>query len=164
MAGIIDLSTIGVRFGYRIENIPGVRPTMEYIDIPGVKSIPSFNIEPAAHQSTTLNETQFHTYVRGLMDVGGAMSFTFNLTEALMDTWEDLVTTSRSAAASGRYTWFHVNVPGLSRGFFFAGDPSELGMPEMGVDEVLETEVFITPVAIHGMDTRASILVGPIVN
>ena len=161
MAGIIDLSTIGVHLGYSIETVSGERPVTPYYDIPGVKSIPSFNIEPAAHQSTTLNETKFHTYVKGLMDVGGAMTFGFNLTEALMDTWEALVDDSQTAADNGFRTWFHVNVPGLSRGFFFAGDPSELGMPEMGVDEVLETETFITPIAIHGMDTKVDIVPAP---
>ena len=157
----INLNSLGVKLGYAIETTAGTRPTTNYIRIPGVKSTPSFNIEPASHQSTTLEETQFHTYVAGLKDIGGALPFGFNLTEALMDLWEEHVDDSELAAQSGRRTWYHVNIPGLTRGFFFAGTPSELGLPEIAVDGVLETEVFVTPTAIHGFDTKAPIVDAP---
>lgn len=145
MADAINLSTAGVHLRYAVEETAGTRPTAAYIDLPGVKSTPSLNPAPETLDATTLNETEWMTYVDGLKDLGGALEFTFNLTELFITTWDALIEAYETAKASGKSCWFLIDIPGLSEGFFFRGNPAELGLPAIEVNSVLETTVYITP-------------------
>lgn len=154
MATPIDLSTAGVHLKYAVEVTAGTRPTSAYIDLPGVKSTPSLNPAPEALDSTTLNETEWKTYVQGLKDLGGALEFTFNLTEALLEVWETLVTAAAAAKESGKSTWFMIDIPGLTKAFYFRGDPADAGLPAIEVNSVLETTMFITPTGAPVMEDK----------
>lgn len=147
MVNVINLSTAGVHLKYAVETTAGTRPTTGYVDLPGVKSTPSLNPAPETLETTSLNETEWKTYINGLKDLGGSLSFTFNLTEAFMGTWDTLMSAYEAgkSASNPLGTWFVVIVPGLSKSFYFKGEPSELGLPEMSVNSVLETTVYITP-------------------
>lgn len=141
----IDLSTAGVHFYYAVETTAGTRPTTGYIDLPGIKSTPSLNPAPDALESTTLNETTWKTYVQGLKDLGGSLEFTFNLTQVLLDAWETLTAAATAAKATGKSTWFLIAIPGITKGYYFRGDPADAGLPAMEVNNVLETTMYITP-------------------
>lgn len=141
----INLSTAGVQLLYAVEETAGTRPTSGYIRIKGIKSTPSLNPSPETLETTTLDETEYKTYIDGLKDLGGALEFTFNLTEELMDTWDALMTAYESAKVSGKATWFTIVVPGLSESFYFTGNPSSMGLPETSVSSVLEITNYITP-------------------
>lgn len=141
----IDLSTAGVHMLYAVETTAGTRPTTGYIDLPGIKSTSSLNPAPDTLESTTLNETTWRTYVQGLKDLGGALEFTFNLTQVLLDVWETLVDSANTAKVAGKSTWFTIIIPGLTKAFYFRGDPSEAGLPEIEVNNMLETTMYITP-------------------
>jgi hypothetical protein len=154
MATPIDLSTAGVHLKYAVEVTAGTRPTSDYIDLPGVKSTPSLNPAPEALDSTTLNETEWKTYVQGLKDLGGALEFTFNLTEELLEVWETLVTAATAAKVSGKSTWFMIDIPGLTKAFYFRGDPADAGLPAIEVNSVLETTMFITPTGAPVMEAK----------
>lgn len=145
MANAIYLSTIGVHLKYAVEETAGTRPTTGYTDLEGVKSIPSLNPTPDNLETTTLNETEYKTYIPGLKDLGGALAFTFNLSEVLKTAWEGLVTADTTARAAGKKTWFLIDVPGLTEALYFPGQPSAMGLPELGVNEVAEVENSITP-------------------
>lgn len=153
----IELSTAGIKLGWAPEVTVGVRPVAGYTRVRGVKSIPSFNAEPATLEVTDLNDLEWKRYIPGLKDVGGALAFTCNFTQQLMDDWGDIMDAFDTAKAAGLRMWFHVNVPDLADGFFFAGEPSPLGLPEAGVDAVLEADVFITPTYIEGFRTKVAI-------
>ena len=77
----INLSTAGVQLLYAVEATKGTRPTSGYTRIKGIKSTPSLNPSPETLETTTLDETEYKTYIDGLKDLGGALEFTFNLTE-----------------------------------------------------------------------------------
>ena len=141
----IYLSTIGVHLKYAVETTGGTRPTTNYIDLVGVKSIPALTSAPDNLETTTLNETEYKTYIPGLKDLGGALSFTFNLSQELKDAWDALVTAYETGVASSKETWFEVVVPGLSESLYFKGVPSPMGLPEMSVNSVAEVENSITP-------------------
>ena len=140
------LSTIGVRFYYAVEATKGTRPTTKsaYTELVGVKGIPSMNPTPDNLETTTLNETEYKTYIPGLKDLGGALEFTFNMSQDLKDAWETLVTADETARAAEKATWFFVDVPGLTEGLYFTGQPTPMGLPEMGVNSVLEVANSIT--------------------
>lgn len=154
MATPIDLSTAGVHLYYAVETVSGTRPTTGYVDLPGVKSTPSLNPAPEALDSTTLNETEWVTYVKGLKDLGGSLEFTFNLTQVLLDTWEELITESEAGKATNLSTWFLIDIPGLTNGFYFRGDPADAGLPAIEVNSVLETTMYITPTAAPTMAAK----------
>lgn len=144
MAGI-QLSTAGVTLNYAVETTAGTRPTTGYTKISEVKEVPELNPEPDNLETTTLEETEWKTYIPGLKDIGGALSFTANLTEQSMEEWEDLVDAYDTAAATNLKVWFCIIVPGLTKALYFTGQPSPMGLPGMSVSSVLETTLYITP-------------------
>ena len=150
------LSTIGVHMYYAVEETKGTRPTAKsaYTELVGVKGIPSMNPTPDNLETTTLNETEYKTYIPGLKDLGGSLGFTFNMSQDLKDAWETLVTADEAARATGKATWFYIDVPGLTDGLFFTGQPTPMGLPEMGVNAVLEVEKSITVKKEKAWDTK----------
>ena len=147
MADPINLSTAGIHLKYAVEETAGTRPTSNYIDLLGVKSTPSLNPAPETLETTDLNQKEYKTYVDGLKDLGGALEFTFNLTQALIETWDELMTSYEAAKTTGKSVWFLIDIPGLTQGWYFRGNPSSLGLPETAVNSVLETVAYITPTA-----------------
>lgn len=139
------LSTAGMTLQYAVEETAGTRPTAGYTIIPEVKTMPSFNPAPNTIDSTTLQETEFMTYVMGLKDLGGALEYTANLTQDLIDTWEQLLTAYESAAVSGKAMWFAVVHPKLEDATYYTGQPSNLGLNEASVGSMMETTLYITP-------------------
>lgn len=141
----INLSTIGVKLGYAVEETAGTRPTTGYTRIYGAKSTPSLNPSPDTLETTTLDELEYKTYIDGLKDLGGALEFTFNLTEALVEAWDTLMTAYETGKTAGKSTWFVIVIPGLTDAFYFTGNPSNMGLPETSVNSVLEITNYITP-------------------
>lgn len=145
MANAINLSTAGVSVNYAVETEVGVRPTTGFKKITGIKSTPSLNPAPETLEATTLDETEYKTYVQGLKDLGGALEFTANLTQVLMDEWDSLMTAYEAGVVAGKSTWFSIVIPGLEKSVYFTGTPSDLGAPEIATSSILETTLFITP-------------------
>ena len=143
----INLSTAGIHLYYAVEKTKGTRPTLksDYKDLLGVKSTPDLNPAPDTLETTTLNETEWKTYIDGLKDMGGALEFTFNLTEELVGLWDELMEAYEAAKATGLATWFLIDIPGLTEGFYFPGNPSSMGLPAAEVSNVLEITNRITP-------------------
>ncbi len=141
----VALSTAGVTIGYAVESTAGTRPTTGYTVIPDVKEIPEMNPEPETLESTTLAETEYKTYIEGLKDLGGALSFLANYTTELETVWSALVEAYKTAKTSGKATWFEVKHPQLEKSVFFTGQPSAMGLPAMSVNAILETNLYITP-------------------
>jgi hypothetical protein len=147
MPNAIYLSSIGVKMYYAVEETAGTRPTAKsaYTELEGIKSTPSMNPAPDDLETTTLNETEYKTSIPGLKDLGGALSFTFNMSNALMTAWENLMTAYTAGIATEKKTWFYIEIPNLDKGLFFPGTPSPMGLPELSVNSVIEVENSITP-------------------
>lgn len=141
----IAVSTAGVTFGYAVEKTKGTIPTTGFILIPDIKEIPEMNPEPETLETTVLSETEYKTYIEGLKDLGGALSFLANYTSELETVWAALVEAYKTAAATGLATWFEIQHPKLEKSVFFTGQPSAMGLPAMSVNSVLETNLYITP-------------------
>lgn len=138
-------STAGMYLCYCVETTAGSMPTSGYTQIPEIKTMPSFNPAPETIQSTTLLETEYHTYVEGLKDLGGALEYTANLTADLISIWGSCNSAHDTAAAQDKATWFAVVHPKLDKAVFFEGDPSPLGLNEAAVGDMAETTLYITP-------------------
>ena len=107
--------------------------------------MPSFNPSPNTIDSTTLEETEYMTYVQGLKDLGGALEYGANLTEDLIDAWDTLMDAYDTAVKGGKQVWFAVVHPKLTNATYFVGTPAPLGLNEAEVDAVLDTTLYITP-------------------
>lgn len=152
------LSTAGMFLCYCVETTAGTKPTTGYTKVPEIKSIPSFNPAPSALDSTTLDETEFMTYVEGLKDIGGTLEFGANLTADLITAWE-ACNTAHDALTGGKAMWFAVVHPKLTDAVFFKGDPAPLGLNEAGVNAVAETTLYITPNSAPTWDTAPTVSV-----
>lgn len=139
------LSTAGMSLQYAVEVTAGNRPTSGYKTIPEIKSMPSFNPAPSTIDSTTLAETEYMTYVKGLKDLGGALEYGANLTEDLIDFWDELMDAYETASASGLAMWFAVVHPELSKATYYVGEPAPIGFNEATVGAMAETTLYITP-------------------
>lgn len=150
----IDLSTAGVSLQYAVESAEGTRPTTGYTPLTGVKAIPDLNPEPGSLETTTLDETEWRTYIPGLKDPGGALAFTANNTDQFQTEWSAMQKASEEASKTGKATWFSVVIPGLAKAFYFAGTPSALGLSAIEVDGVLEVDGYITPTQVLGWEAK----------
>lgn len=146
MAGIA-ISTAGVSLKYAVETESGVRPTeaSAYTVLSGIKEVPEMNPEPETLESTDLSETEYKTYIEGLKDLGGALAFLANHTNALMTEWDELMTKYKIAKKEDKNVWFFIDHPDLNKGVFFTGQPSPMGLPAMSVSSILEVSLYITP-------------------
>ena len=141
----IRLSTAGITLKYAVETTKGTKPTTGYTEVPEIKEIPEINPEPSTLETTTLKETEYKTYIDGLKDLGGALTFVANLTDDFKTTWEQIMSSYETAKESGKAVWWLIDIPGITEGCYFTGDPSNLGVPGASVDSVLEVNVYITP-------------------
>ena len=152
----IALSTAGVTVGYAVETTAGTRPTTGFKIIPDIKEIPEMNPEPETLETTTLAATEFKTYIEGLKDLGGALSFLANYTTELETAWSALVEAYKTAKTSGKAIWFEVKHPTLTKSVFFSGQPSAMGLPAMSVNSILETNLYITPTNAPTWETKST--------
>lgn len=145
-----DLSTLGMKIAFAVESEAGTKPTV-FTNIPKPKSLPDVNPEVNTAQTTSLNETEYHTYMQLLKDVGGALDFGFGMSDGLIDLWNtDVYQAYKTARAAGKAMWFELWHPELSKGFFFTGEPAELGFSAAEVDSVWDGTARITPSKIYG--------------
>lgn len=150
-------STAGMYLCYAPEATAGTRPTTGYIKIPEIKSMPSFNPSPETIESTTLEETEYKTYVKGLKDLGGALEYSANLTEDLMTAWSTLISTFNTTVAANKKVWFAVVHPYLTKAVFYTGDPSTIGLNEASVGGMAETTLYITPTGAPVMEAKPTL-------
>ena len=93
-------------------------------------------------------------YVAGIGDTGGSTTLTFNLTSGTTTEIEAMISAYNTAKEANKEMWFEVWSPYLTKAFFFKGEPPQkIGMPEIGVNAVLQVEVPITVSEYHGLDT-----------
>lgn len=137
-------STAGMHLFYAVETTAGTMPTSGLVKVPEVKSIPSFNPSPNVIDSTTLEETEYRTYVAGLKDLGSALEFGANITEDLITAWATCVT-AYEGLTGGKAMWFYIVHDNLTKSIAFEGEPSPLGLNESSVGSMLETTLYITP-------------------
>ena len=145
----IYLSTAGIKLGYAVEAAAGTMPT-SFAEIPDITSIGSVNPEPQTIDVTPLSEPTWRRYIDALRDVGGAIPFGANLTDAFMTAWGAVVRAAEEGKAAGKSTWFAFYIPGLSKSFAFTGNPATLGFEGAEVGNALQTTAYITPTNIKG--------------
>lgn len=166
----IALSSLGVRVYYGVidetkindkENTVDISEVDPFIEIPEVKSIPSLSPAPDTLETTPLANTEYKTYINGLKDLGGALEFTANLTQELIDMWnkteqDSSFTTAKTVMGKfeglsteegkGKELLLCIVHPKLTNAVYFPFEPASIGLPEITVNSVLEATLAITPI------------------
>lgn len=150
-------SSAGMYLCWAPEATKGVRPTTNFTRLHEIKSMPSFNPAPETIESTTLDETEYKTYVKGLKDLGGALEYGANMTDDLLDEWDDVISAFNTAVAAQKRLWFAVVHPYLTKAVFFTGDPSSIGLNEVSVGSMAETTLYITPTSAPVMEAKPTL-------
>ena len=153
----IALSSIGIKVSYAFEAVAGTRPTTGYVHLEGVKELPELNPAPDTLETTTFDNLEYKTYINGLKDLGGALSFTANFTQALFDEWngtDGVMEQYEENIATGKAMWLCIDIPGIDQACFFTCEPSPIGVPGVATNEVLETSLSITPTGEPTWDTK----------
>ena len=148
----IELSTAGIKVKWAVEAAAGTRPTSGYAELVGVKSISEFNPEPNNIDVTPLAEEEWHRYIPGLKDVGGAQQLTVNDYDDFRTSWDAMMTAYEAAKADGKALWVEYNVPGLTSkpSFFYSAVPQDLGFNGAEVDSAYENVAYLMPNKVAG--------------
>lgn len=144
----IAISSIGIKVSYAFEAVAGTRPTTGYTHIEGIKEIPELNPAPDTLETTSFDNLEYKTYINGLKDLGGSLTFTANFTQDLFDKWNGIGGIMEQYEAnkdSGKEMWISIDIPGISNACYFTAEPSKIGVPSASVNEVLETSLYLTP-------------------
>lgn len=154
------VSTAGMLLLNAVETTAGTRPTSGFTKVPEVKSMPNFNPAPATIDSTTLEETEFMTYVEGLKDLGGALEFSANLTDDLDTYWATVLSNYEDAAEEGKAMWWCIYHPKLAKATYFKGKPAPIGFNDASVGSMAETTLYITPSSAPIRETKPTLATG----
>lgn len=150
---VAGISTLKMKVGYAAESTAGTRPTAGYTMLERCVSVGALQITNENLDATAL-EDEIKRYVAGIGDTGGSTALTFNLTSGTTTEIEAMIAAYNTAKEANKEMWFEVWSPYLTKAFFFKGEPPQkIGMPEIGVNTVLQVEVPITVSDYHGLDT-----------
>lgn len=144
----IPISSIGIKVSYTFEAVAGTRPTTGFIHLEGIKEIPELSPAPDTLETTTFDNLEYKTYINGLKDLGGSLSFAANFSQELFDKWNGeggVFETYETNKAVGKSMWLSIDIPGIDKACMFTVEPSKIGVPGVGVNEVMEVNLNITP-------------------
>ena len=150
---VAGISTLKMKVGYAAEATAGTRPTANYTMLERCVSVGALQITSENLDATAL-EDEIKRYIAGIGDTGGSTTLTFNISDGVATEIEGMITAYNTAKAANKEMWFEVWSPYMTKAFFFKGEPPQkIGMPEIGVNTVLQVEVPITVSDYHGLDT-----------
>lgn len=145
----IAITSIGAKVSFAFETEKGVRPTSGYTKLPEIKEIPEMNPTPDTIETTSLDNLEYRTYVDGLKDLGGALSFLANFTQDLYDLYNKaetgLIAKYEAAKKENKAMYLCIEIQGLSDACYLQVTPSRLGLPAASVNTVMEVTLYFTP-------------------
>jgi len=145
MASKNALTSIGLKVAIAIETTAGTRPTSNYYPIPGVTDLPDLDFAPDTIETTSFDNTEYKSYLPGLKDTGGNISFGANYTDYGFQMWNDIVDTLE-ADTTGKIAWILISVEGTDQKWFIPIKPVECGIPSTTVNDKLSINYNFTVV------------------
>lgn len=130
----MDLTTLGVKFGYGIETTAGNKPT-KFTQLERCSSIGGISLETEQIDVSAL-EDLVSQYAAGRQDTGGTWEVVFNMNQDVITAIRKLYSDSVAARPSNLATWFEVIFPDLQEAFFVVAETGrEIPLPEIGQNE-----------------------------
>lgn len=152
---LAGISTLGVTFGYGVEDTAGTKPT-DFTQLSRINSIGGITIENEQIDASAL-EDMVSRYVQGRADTGGSFNVTVNATPETIEEWADIISEYEVAKETGLRVWFQTIIPGFDKSFFVvAQPPTAIPQPEIGQNELLTIEMPLTIEEYKGMDTKVA--------
>lgn len=134
MASKNALTSIGLKVAIAIEATAGTRPTSNYYTIPGVTDLPDLDFEPDTIETTSFDNTDYKSYLPGLKDTGGNVSFGANYTDYGFQMWNDIVD-DLASDTTGKIAWILISIEGTDQKWFIPIKPVECGVPSTAVND-----------------------------
>ena len=145
---LAGVSTLGIKLGYAIASS---MPT-EFTRLTRINAIGGISLETEQIDASAL-EDYVTRYIAGRQDTGGSFPITVNITDDVIEEWENLIA-AYNAKNSDDKLYLEVWSPYLSRAFFINAQPPQvLPMSEMAQNELQTVEIGMTIEEYLGMDT-----------
>ena len=145
----ISITSIGTVVSYAVEETKGAgKPETGYKRIPGILEIPDMNPTPETAETTSMDNTEYRTYVPLLKDLGGALAFTVRLSQELYDLWEGtggIMESWKTAKSDGRRMFLCIDIAGLNKSCYLSVEPASFGMPAASTNSVVDHTIYFTP-------------------
>lgn len=151
----IPLTSIGAKVSYAFELTKGTRPTTGFTKIPMVTEIPEMNPTPDMLDTTSLDNLQYTTGVQGLKTLD-TLSFTARFSQDLFDLFEGdggIMAQWETAKSGGKAMWLCIDIEGLNKSCYISVEPSNIGMPALSTNSVVDVTLYFTPVGEPIWDT-----------
>lgn len=134
------LSTLGVKFGYGVEETAGTKPG-SFTCLERCNSIAGIELPTETIDASALED--FVTrYIAGRQDSGGDWTVTFNYTAEVATQLQTMIAAYNTAKAANLKMWFEVWIPSATNGFFVIAQPPQvLPMPEFSQNELLTIDI-----------------------
>ncbi len=133
--------TAGIKLLWGTSASAEAKPTT-WTHIKGITEMPEIGGAPETYETTSLDNLEFKTYIDGLKDTGGALSFTANDTAEFRSAVRTLITAQED---EDNFTWFCIDVPSpVGENMTFQGKASPLGFGGAAINGVLTTTLSIT--------------------
>lgn len=153
----IPIKTIGVKVSYAFEATAGTRPTTGYKVFPMIKEIPEMNPTPDMLDTTSMDNLEFTTGVQGLKSLD-VLTFTAGFSQDLYDMYNaastGLMAQWSTSKADGKAMYLCIDIPNLEESCYLSVEPSNLGLPAMSTNSIVDVSLYFTPVSepIWGVD------------
>lgn len=149
------LSTVGVTFGYGIEETAGTKPAA-FTQLHRINSIGNLGIERDQIDASAL-EDELTKYIAGRGDTGGNVPVTVNVADETVTEWETLISAYQTAKAAGKGVWFQTITPDLTKAFFFIAEPpTKIPQPSFDQNGLLTIEMPLIVNEYRGLDAKVA--------
>lgn len=153
-ATIAGVSSLGITFGYGVEDTAGEKPTA-FTQLNRINAIGGITIENEQIDASAI-EDMVSRYIQGRGDTGGSFPVTINFTPETLTEWETVLS-SYSALSDGKRMWFQTIIPKFEKAFFVvAQPPTAIPAPEIAQNELLTLEMNLIIEEYKGMDTKVA--------
>ena len=149
----MDLTTLGVKFGYGIETTAGQKPTT-FTQLKRCSSIGGISLETEQIDVSALEDfvTQ---YAAGRQDTGGTWEVVFNMNQDVITAIRKLYSDSVEARPNGLATWFEIIFPDLNEAFFVVAETGrEIPLPEIAQNEAATLPITLIIAEYKGLDEK----------
>ena len=152
----MDLTTLGVTFGYGIETTKGQQPT-KFTQMYRCNSIGGISLDTEQIDVSALEDISTR-YAAGRQDTGGTWEITFNMNSDVIAAIKKLYEESKTAKSTGLATWFEVIFPDLPDAFFVVAETGrEIPMPDIGQNEAATLPITLIIGQYKGLMTKVTL-------
>lgn len=151
----MDLTTLGVQFGYGIETTKGQKPST-FTQLKRCSSIGGISLETEQIDVSALEDfvTQ---YAAGRQDTGGTWEVVFNMNQDVITAIRKLYSDSVEARTSGLATWFEIIFPDLNEAFFVVAETGrEIPLPEIAQNEAATLPITLIISQYKGLEAKVA--------